>query len=224
MNGGVEVLLQHGWGWDPSIWSAWGEWTPEYHLLYGDRGYFGEPLAPGPAPIVVVHSLALHLISEEILNASEFLVVISGFQSFHQGDGAEAGRTRRQVRRMLVRLEEKPHDLLREFQARCFLPFAPEQLPPQSQNLESLRRDLEYLNTHVLQLSHLESIPDILLVHGGADAIVAPEHTHQLHRRLPNSTVRILPDAGHALPATHGRECWAAIAAAWTARAAASAG
>jgi len=52
-----------------------------------------------------------------------------------------------------------------------------------------------------------------LVIHGARDAVVPLACAEHLAAHMPAATLRIIPDAGHALPLTHGRELAALIVA-----------
>ncbi len=214
----VEVVLQHGWAWEAECWSPWRGIVPRTTRLSAlDRGYFQRPVQGGGArpQILVAHSLGLHLLPRHLWSTTELLVVLGGFQAFHAEAGPSASRSRQLVRRMLQRLTREPEALLEDFYARCFSP-SPQRLEvPGVPDTGLLRKDLEMLHTEKLDLRRMDSIPRILLLHGGSDLVVPPQRSEELHRRLRRSSLVVLEDAGHALPLTHARECWRAIVREW---------
>ena len=218
MNEPVEVVLQHGWAWEAECWSSWREIVPRTARLSPlDRGYFGRPAQEEDARphILVAHSLGLHLLPPHLFSRTELLVVMGGFRAFHGETGAAAGRSRQLVRRMLQRLRHEPEALLEDFYTRCFSPSPCGLEVPEILDTGLLRRDLEMLHSDTLDLQRMNSIPRTLLLHGGADRVVPRQRGEDLHGRLPRSSLLILENAGHALPLTHGRECWAAIEREW---------
>lgn len=222
MTGKVEVLLQHGWAWSSAHWSDWCRLAPEgFAFLSLDRGYFGGPLewsAAGDraAPaIAVAHSLGLHLLPGDILRDVRLLVVAGGFRGFHGEDAVAASRSRRRVRSMLQRLLHDPEEVLRRFYAECSFPEESLLQVPDELDAGALRRDLQLLDESELDLAVLASLPSVLLLHGAADRVVPVERARALHRQLPESALRVVDGAGHALPVTHVTECWQAIEQAW---------
>lgn len=216
----AEMLLQHGWAWDASCFSGWRAVVPDLFCLSAvDRGYFGPPSTPPVQPqIVVAHSLGLHLLAPQWLGSAQLLVVLGGFQAFHPEERIASRRSRWAVQQMRQRLQREPALLLRDFYAQCFYPEESRLAVPAAMDLELLGRDLERLDTQVLDLGALQGVPRILLLHGRQDGIVPPERGAHLHAQLPDSSLCLLEHAGHALPLTRARACWELIYQAWTAR------
>ena len=59
------------------------------------------------------------------------------------------------------------------------------------------------------QLHQIE-LPTVIL-HGGRDSLFSVRAAEQLAEGLPNGRLRIVEEAGHALPLTHGEEIVAAV-------------
>lgn len=214
---GIEILLQHGWGWDAGCWEAWrASAPPGVRLLVADRGYFGAPSSPvGQPQVLVAHSFGLHLLEPRWLEGAELVVVLGGFQAFHPEEEGAGRRSRRLVGRMCQRLVREPVALLAEFHARCFSPEAGQYVLPGGLAPQLLAADLERLDKGVLDRRPLSAVPRVLLLHGDQDQIVSMAQARQLHQCLPKSRLEIIPGAGHALPLTRAPECWAQIQEVW---------
>ena len=215
----VEVLAQHGWGFDASCWDRWRDIMPaDFALHCSDRGYFGRvsPALPDRLQIVMTHSLGLHMIAPEYLQATELVVVLGGFRHFHDERANLARRSRRTVQQMLARLQSEPEALLEDFYTRCGAAnFDQMHGAP---DLDLLRGDLQLLQDGALPIEYLTGAAQVLILHGGADRIVAVARASELHRLLPGSELVVLPEAEHALPLTHGRECWREVERLWRLR------
>ena len=210
----VDVVAQHGWGFGPWCWDRWREVLPPGFALHcPDRGYFGPAVEVAvQSRIVLAHSLGLHLLSPQLW-AAELIVVMSGFRSFHSASARQARRSRRTVEQMLARLECEPAALLADFYARCGAPS--DSRFPGTIDAASLRRDLQLLQASVLELSAIPAAAQVLILHGSRDRVVPVERAEELHELLPNSTLAIVAEAGHALPLTHVRACWERVEWAW---------
>ena len=210
----VDVVAQHGWGFGARCWDRWREVLPPGFALHcPDRGYFGPAVEVAVQPrIVLAHSLGLHLLSPQLW-AAELIAVISGFRSFHSPCARQARRSRRTVEQMLARLEHEPAALLADFYARCGAPS--DSRCPGTIDAASLRRDLQLLQESVLELSAIPAAAQVLVLHGSRDRVVPVERAEELHELLPNTTLAIVAEAGHALPLTHARTCWERVERAW---------
>ena len=210
----VDVVAQHGWGFGAWCWDRWREVLPANFALHcPDRGYFSPAVAVEVQPrIVLAHSLGLHLLSPQLW-AAELIVVMSGFRSFHSASARQARRSRRTVEQMLARLEREPAALLADFYARCGAPS--DSRWTGAIDADSLRRDLQLLQESVLELAAIPAAAQVLILHGSRDRVVPVERAEELHESLPNSTLAIVAEAGHALPLTHVRACWEWVEWAW---------
>ncbi|GAA5845385.1 hypothetical protein JCM11251_005652, partial [Rhodosporidiobolus azoricus] len=45
-----------------------------------------------------------------------------------------------------------------------------------------------------------EKVPRVAIIHGDEDELIHVERGNALHKAIPNSTLKIVPHAGHALP------------------------
>lgn len=212
----IEVLLQHGWGWDAAGWAAFAAAAPPGMVTCSaDRGYFGAPCHPEVQPqLVVAHSLGLHLLEPRWLVQTRLLVVLAGFAAFHP-EGEAGRRSQRVVGRMRQGLERDLPGLLAAFRAQCFAPETGHYPLEAAADAALLAADLERLDTQPLDLAGLWAVPRVLIVHGEQDQIVPVERGRDLERRLPQSRLVPMAGAGHALPLTRAAACWVAIAAAW---------
>lgn len=213
--GSVDVVAQHGWGFGAWCWDSWRDALPPGFALHcPDRGYFGPAVAVAARPrIVLAHSLGLHLLPPQLCAGVELLVIISGFRSFHSPCARRARRSRRTVEQMLARLERDPAALLADFYARCDAPT--DRCYPGAIDAYSLRRDLQLLQESVLELAAIPAAAQVLILHGSRDRIVPVERALDLGELLPNSTVAIVAEAGHALPLTHAHAGWERVERAW---------
>ena len=211
------MALQHGWGWDAGGWDAWRRQAPpDWRIAAGERGYFGAVPTPlAPAPVVVCHSFGLHLAPAELLSRAALLVVLGGFERFH-GDE----RSRAALRRMRRRLSREPNALLRDFRSACHAPRpAPAALcgdgAVQAWRADLLQDDLERLDRD----EGLTAVPAgrALILHGRADAVVAPERAEALQAAWPGSSLVLHPEGGHALHVDEAAWCWERVSEAWDA-------
>lgn len=210
----LDMLLQHGWGWDRGCWAAWQEAAPPaWRLSAAERGYFGGVAGYGPgAPVVVAHSFGLHLVDRAALAAAELVVGIGVFGRFHGGDG----RSRRLLRRMRRRLPQQPEDLLREFYITCLGSAAVAAKIPGRPDVGLLAADLAQLDEEGLDVGALSEVGCVLLLHGSEDAVVPLEQAQHLQAALPNSRLQVCPGGVHALHMTRPEWCWAQIETAWS--------
>ena len=212
----VEVLAQHGWGFSAECWRDWRDLLPANFALHcPDRGYFGPPCCETSSrfQIVITHSLGLHMVASECLQAAKLVVVLGGFAHFHADRANLARRSRRTVDRMLARLQREPAALLGDFYARCGI--GGNSRLPGDLDVARLRADLQCLQDSVLGIEGLSAAGHVLILHGDEDRIVPVERAEELHEALDNSDRSIFPSAGHGLPISHARECWQAIERAW---------
>lgn len=127
----LEVILQHGWALDASMWSAWTlrfrELSSSTSVKIADRGYFAPAnhvsFSDGASrKILVVHSLGLHLASRAQFEKANLLVIICGFAHFHGGSERQSKLSKIAVRRMLQKLDLEPCSVIRDFYDNCGFP------------------------------------------------------------------------------------------------------
>ena len=208
--GSVNLILQHGWGFNQNIWKGWNEGMPTGVLTkYCDRGYFGQPSAKEAAgkTVLVTHSFGLHLVPPEILEKASGLVLISGFLHFHPEDEKAEERSRLLLRRMTNGVGKNPKEVLEWFYQTCQVPFAPSSFV----NRPLLAGDLERLDQEVMSTEKLQHLEKVIILHGTEDSIVPIEKGQELHEQLPQSIFLEIQGAEHGLPQTHRSDCQNAI-------------
>lgn len=97
---------------------------------------------------------------------------------------------------------------LREFYAQCFLPaqkgayrrFRDTLLPVYLRDMDAgrLREELALLGTFELRPDRLPPCP-VTFLHGARDVVAPVDEVRALAAAAPGATLRVLPDAGHAL-------------------------
>ena len=209
----MRFLFAHGWGFDAGLWGPLRAALGDPGGDAEDRGYFGAPrkaVVTGPY-VAVGHSFgALRLILRhaDLVSVSEHvggneedgqclgIVAINGFDRFCGSPGVAP----RVLDRMIARLDREPPATVRDFRALCGddTPFA-------SVDPESLRADLIALRDGDARGI---AMPPLLVLHGGEDPILSPEHRATTFAGHP---CEIHPAAGHLLPTTHPEWCAARI-------------
>lgn len=156
--------------------------------------------------MLITHSLGLQFCTPRLAQI-DFLVIISGFEHFHGSDKLAGRFTRKHLKRMMSRLDSDVTGLLEDFYRDCEYPQSP---PLADFDLSLLRSDLHLLDTGYAAIQEIRKVPEILILHGANDRIVAPDRARELQRKL-SATIKIIPTAGHGLPFTHANDCWQAI-------------
>ncbi len=207
----MEVLLQHGWALDSTMWSRWTDAQrqslPAINIKVAERGYFYTPSTQPTfsesdcRKILVVHSLGLHLASKSQLEKANLLVIIGGFANFHDGTEKESRLSQIAVRRMLQKLDREPAQVVEDFYSNCGFPadYGAERLA-QLKNLQLLKSDLELLHKSTINSDWLSLPGEILILHGEHDAIAPPYHAQRLKELCKRSTVEVHKQGTHALP------------------------
>jgi pimeloyl-[acyl-carrier protein] methyl ester esterase len=222
----IELILQHGWGFDKSCWRGWmphlrENQDCEINIQTPDRGYFGPSTQVNPfseansVKVVVAHSLGLHLVPVEILQSADLLVLAATFSHFHGGSRLEQKRSTKTVQLMHKRLFEAPMDVLNDFYSNCYHPLLTSHMLLMrnvgSLDTELLAADLELLDSNKFDTTKLQAVQKILLVHGSEDSVVPPSHSHELNEALPSSSLVLFEGAGHSLPLTHVAPVWISL-------------
>lgn len=207
----MEVLLQHGWALDSTMWSRWIDAArkrePSINIKVAERGYFSiASLQPAfsendSLKISIVHSLGLHLASKTHFEKADLLVIIGGFANFHDGTERESRLSQIAVRRMLQKLDREPGQVVQDFYNNCGLSvdYGIEK-SEQLKNLQLLKSDLELLHRSTINSEWLTLPREILLLHGEQDTIAPPYHALRLKELCPRGSVRVHKQGTHALP------------------------
>jgi pimeloyl-[acyl-carrier protein] methyl ester esterase len=226
----VEVILQHGWGFDSRIWSGW---IPHLSAICdttiihaGERGYYGasafdpEFIDSKSFKIVIAHSLGLHFLSPESLAQTNAFYLLSSFLSFHPEDQLSNKRSKRLLRAMREKLSITPYMVLRDFIRLCYATehdardtgkTIPMITIPTDEPLDKgrLMEDLDLLD-HCDLLGGIDKINEkalLCLFHGTADRVVSPDKAIELGTILPRAKLMLVENGSHALPTTHGAVC-----------------
>lgn len=224
----IELILQHGWGFDGGAWDGWRPHlanNPEHDLIIhrAERGYFGvrkfEPTfsSKSDRKVIVAHSTGLHFLQPELVSQADLLVIVSSFISFHGGDHLEQRRSRRSLRLMIDKIGVDPMEVLDDFYSNCYHPLLTRQVllrrsvEIERVNVKLLHSDLQMLDECSLDPSSIPARGQVLILQGDSDKVVAPSQAIALQSSIPGSSLIMFEGVGHALPFTHVAPCWLSV-------------
>lgn len=201
------LVLLHGWGYGPWVWSDWVAAFPERPVAVLDAGYFGPesldiPYNPdGWAGIGHSQGFARLL----GLNISwRGLVGFGAFLRFCRLPGQDSGTPPELLDAMLARLDTDPADVLRRFTRRCGQE-ARCHAPLDDAGLKRLHADLRYLQA--LDLVAPRVAAPTLLAHAADDRIVPLDLAREAKDRLPGAWLEVFDKGGHVLPFSRTADC-----------------
>ena len=128
-----QIITQHGWGLDKSIWRELKIKMIDNNWFWqdNDRGYFSKLTENSQwkntnkdesIKLVISHSLGTQLIEPDTIYKASHLVIINSFQNFIPSN-SQRNKTIRTLKRMEKKLEKLEFDsVLREFIYRAYLP------------------------------------------------------------------------------------------------------
>jgi len=159
------------------------------------------------------------ILAMELLPAScKKLVLVSSTAKFCAAEGYACGTSEKVLRRMIAQLKRDPEAVLEEFFKNVHLPQresrrAIAQRQASAPDPDALVAGLEYL----LRSDVRDRVPRIdipvLLLHGAEDRIIPATAAEWLRAHLPGSALKIVGNAGHALPAHRFETVMKAMAA-----------
>ncbi len=213
----AEVLAYHGWGYSAADWQDWWLWLQQQQisLKIFDRSYFDQPMQPAfdssaSAKLIFVHSYGLHLCPANVLKKADLLVVFSSFREFHPERPSLRKRSQQILQQMQLQFAEQPQIVWQNFRVKSAQPADWSEPTPESVDLLLLAQDLHQLESCLLDLSPLQKISRIVVLHGAQDRIVSAAIGKALAAELAAPYFEIA-DAGHALPFTQMAACQAIL-------------
>lgn len=211
----TEILAFHGWGFDPTAWSAWQPYlAPSCRLQTFDRGYYGQPHDPefsgsSARKIIFAHSYGLHLCPPRHLESCDLLIIFSGFIHFHPETPRLQNKSRLILQRMQARFAIEPAAVIRDFMRRCYAPATCANYPSGAPDLNRLAEDLGLLECSRVSTAGLWQSPRIEILHGAEDRIVPIGQGRALFEALGHhARYNEIEGAGHGLPFSHTPQCW----------------
>ena len=128
-----QIISQHGWGFDQSLWNKLKEDFIRQNWIWqdNDRGYYSDSFIKAKwintdsdknKKVALCHSLGIHLIEKEILKEASHIVLINSFFNFIPTNN-ESNITIRTLRRMEKKINTlEVRFMLEEFISRSFFP------------------------------------------------------------------------------------------------------
>lgn len=129
-------------------------------------------------------------------------MIFGGFQSFQSSKAA--------LKTMIKNFQAHPTQTLKMFYQQCFSPSSYCQNPVHdlsSIDVNLLHQDLCAIRESFFDAACLTSVARVQIFHGECDRIIPVEMGKELHQAIPQSRFVIIPEAGHALPLTHPKQC-----------------
>jgi pimeloyl-[acyl-carrier protein] methyl ester esterase len=207
------LILLHGWGANGAVWQkqvqAFQNRLPVQapHIPIWDPAWLGDYLQKYSLPdcLLVGWSLGGMLLLEVLAQQTASLggLVLAGVPAvFCSRPDHPWGQPQAAVRAMRLGLKSDPRKVLRDFAGSCLSPeegdFQQELVPlfPDSDG-PNLAAGLDYLRRQDLRPLLAKLAEPATIIQGDQDPIVSPEQARFLKERLPASSLRLLPGAGH---------------------------
>lgn len=176
-------------------------------------------IAAAPLPPVVAGwslggMVALAALQREPAPPARALVLIASTARFCAAPDHPCGVPERNLRALALALRRDPRAAVEGFLRDAALPAAAEVSEVRKRADEAvatgpaLAAGLAFLQSADLRGGCARVRLPTLLLHGGADRVIAPESSQRLHGAIPSSCLAMLKDAGHDLPIRHA--AWAA--------------
>lgn len=199
------ILCVHGWAQSPDFWAPLASLMkrPEALCLM-DRGYFGRPHLPtlprhSGVKGIVTHSFGLHLVPDVWLKQADFIIIVSGFNSFLPEERSRRRRSERILYLMQKKLKENPEGLVALFRSLC----GQKEAGQRPVNTTLMAEDLQSLVHSRLDPELFFTIPVIHILHGRKDKVVDASRAEALHAAFPHARLHMVEEADHGLPLTH---------------------
>jgi pimeloyl-[acyl-carrier protein] methyl ester esterase len=183
------AVAYHGWGFDRTCWQPWVERFAARGgaLTVGDRGYSNQPYEPPSERVILAHSYGLHWCPIEHLQQASLLILFSSFLSFHPQQDKNKKRSQFMLAQMTTQFEANPIKVWEAFQGRTYHPAPWEHTDLPKMSVDRLHTDLKDLDTCTLDSDRLRMIPQVLILQGSGDRIVATAKGRELGEALPHS-------------------------------------
>ena len=202
-----QIISQHGWGLDQSMWNKVKEEFIRQNWIWQDnnRGYYSDPYvkvnwirddSENNKKVVICHSLGIHLIGKEILREASHIVLINSFYNFIPSNNES-----KITMRTLLRMEKKINSgevrfMLEEFINRSFMPNQVDikfksifNLKSKQINLKNLLKDFQKLYLQKSTFSLFSKNTDILLIKSKNDLILKDYASDEFVYLLNNSQI-----------------------------------
>ena len=202
-----QIISQHGWGLDQSMWNKVKEEFIRQNWIWQDnnRGYYSDPHvevnwlkddSDNNKKVVICHSLGIHLIGKEILREASHIVLINSFYNFIPSNNES-----KITMRTLLRMEKKINSgevrfMLKEFISRSFMPNKVDikfksifNLNSKQINLKRLLKDFQKLYFQPSTFDLFSEHAEVLIIKSKNDFILKEYAFNEFINLLNNSQI-----------------------------------
>ena len=199
-----QIISQHGWGLDQSLWNKLKEDLIRQNWIWqdNDRGYYSDFCvkfkwiktdSDKNKKVALCHSLGIHLIGKEILKEASHIILINSFFNFIPTNN-ESNITMRTLRRMERKINtSEVRFMLEEFISRSFLPNQVDikfksifNLNSKQINLKSLLKDFQKLYIQKRIFNLFPKYAEVLIIKSKKDFILKEYASNEFVNLLNN--------------------------------------
>ena len=202
-----QIISQHGWGLDQSIWDKLKEEFIRQNWAWqdNDRGYYSDSCvkvkwikndSDKNKKVALCHSLGIHLIEKEILKEASHIILINSFFNFIPKNN-ESNITMRTLRRMEKKINTiEVRSMLEEFISRSFMPNQVDirfksifNLESKQINMKSLLKDFQKLYLQQSTFNLFSENAEVLIIKSKNDFILKEYAFNEFINLLNNSQI-----------------------------------
>ena len=202
-----QIISQHGWGLDQSIWDKLKEEFIRQNWAWqdNDRGYYSDSCvkvkwikndSDKNKKVALCHSLGIHLIGKEILKEASHIILINSFLNFIPSNN-ESTITMRTLRRMERKINtSEVRFMLEEFISRSFMPNQVDirfksifNLKSKQINIKSLLKDFQKLYLQQSTFNLFSKKAEVLIIKSKNDFILKEYAFNEFINLLNNSQI-----------------------------------
>ena len=202
-----QIISQHGWGLDQSLWNKLKEDLIRQNWIWqdNDRGYYSDfcvkvkwikTNSDNNKKVALCHSLGVHLIEKEILKEASHIILINSFFNFIPTNN-ESNITMRTLRKMEKKINtSEVRFMLEEFISRSFMPNQVDikfksifNLNSKQINLKRLLKDFQKLYFQPSTFDLFSEHAEVLIIKSKNDFILKEYAFNEFINLLNNSQI-----------------------------------